>query len=506
MKTISKLICLLFLPGALAAADTEFLDPHVRLVPEGMKNTAGYVTVRNNSGQDRKITKASCTRAAACELHEHIDDGGVMRMRPVDSVRIQAGGQTEFKPGGYHIMLIGLSSAIKEGETIPIVLTLDDNTSTTVNFTVRRMAEDGMDHSAHGNHGNGHANHSGHAGHNHNVADMLPPAGVMGAHMHEPGKWLLDYRLMVMGMNKVMDRSQTQSPEMVLYGIYQNPRVQMSMTGLAPPSPFLPAARVEQNQFRYMSVGRTMSMEMHMLSAMYQYSENTMLMFMVPYVKNRMEMIANNFETANMSSKGVGDVSLSALFRVLSKGDHTFFLGTGLALPTGSIDEKDWMPQMGRSPVAYAMQPGAGTPSVLLQSAYTGRWSILSWGAQLDGMLRSGKNDNNYRAGNRYSATGWGAVRAADWISFSVRVQKSRWENYKGQDPSLDPAMDPGNDPMLQGGQRVDVLGGINLVITGGSLAGVRFFLEGGQPVSQHLNGPQMATTFVGNAGVQVPL
>jgi len=278
------------------------------------------------------------------------------------------------------------------------------------------------------------------------------------------------------------------------------------MTGLAFFLPFLPVVCIEQNQFRYMSVGKTMSMEMHMLSAMYQYSENTMLMFMVPYMKNNMQMIANNFETANMSAKGVGDISFSALFRVISKGEHSFFLGTGMQFATGSIDEKDWMPQMGRSPVAYAMQPGVGTQSVLLQSAYTGRYGIVSWGSQLDGTVRVGKNDNNYRAGNRYSATGWAAIRALDWISFSVRVQKSRWENFKGQDPGLDPAMDPGNDPMLQGGQRVDVLGGVNLVFTGGPFTGIRFFLEGGKPVSQHLNGPQMAATFVGNAGVQVPL
>lgn len=499
----------IFLPAVLAAGDIEFVDPHVRLVPEEVQNTAAYVMVRNKSAEERRIVKASSTRAGATELHTHTESGGVMQMRPVAEVPVAARGETAFKPGSYHIMLIGLKETLREGEMVPIDLTFDDGSRETVAFTVRTLATGGHDHSAHQNSSGDHSahnGHNGHSGHNHNVADMLAPAGVMGAHMHEPGKWILDYRLMVMGMNKIMDRSQTQAPELILYGIYQNPRVQMPMTGLALPSPFLPAARIEQNQFRYMSVGKTMSMEMHMLSAMYQYSENTMLMFMVPYMKNNMQMIANNFETANMSAKGVGDISFSALFRVLSKGEHAFFLGTGMQFATGSIDEKDWMPQMGRSPVAYAMQPGVGTQSVLLQSAYTGRYGIVSWGSQLDGTVRVGKNDNNYRAGNRYSATGWAAIRALDWISFSVRLQKSRWENTKGQDPGLDPAMDPGNDPMLQGGQRVDLLGGVNLVFTGGPFTGIRFFAEGGKPLTQHLNGPQMATTFVGNLGIKVPL
>lgn len=487
--------------AAASAQGIEFSAARVRIVSGEMKNTAAYVTLRN-PGPARNLVSARCDIAQA-ELHEHTEEDGMMKMRQVPQIAIPPEG-LELKPGGYHIMLIGLKRALQEGEKVPIVLGLDDGSTRVVDFLAVRM-DDPVDHSGHMDHSS-HNGHNGHTGHNHNVADMIPPAGVMGGHMHEPGKWIIDYRAMLMRMDKLMDRTQTQAPELVLYGIYQNPRVIMPMTGLAPPSPFLPAARVEQNQFRYMSVGRNMSMEMHMLSAMYQYSENTMLMFMAPYMKSRMQMIANNFQTANMSARGVGDVSVSALFRALAKGEHSFFLGTGISFATGSIDEKDWMPQMGKSPVAYGMQPGAGTQSILVQSAYTGRAGIVSWGSQLDGTIRVGKNDNNYRAGNRYSATAWASVRTFDWMSFSLRAQRSKWENYKGQDPGLDPAMDPGNDPNLQGGSRVDVLAGANFVITGGPLAGVRFFAEAGVPVRQHLNGPQMATTWVGNFGTQVSL
>ena len=484
------------LPLSLFAQNASFQNPYVQLVPDEMKNSAGFVVVKNTLDTPLKIVRASSPRAASVELHTHTMENGVMRMRPVQVIEVPAKGETSFDPNGYHFMLIGLNGKLVEGEKIPITVEFESGESQTVDFIVRPMATAAMDHSQHSGHN--------HAGHNHNLADMVAPAGVMGAHMHHPGAWMIDYRAMAMQMNGLQNGTRGVLPFEVLYGIYQDPRVQMPMTGLAPPSPLLPAARIEQNQFRYMSTGTEMSMEMHMISAMYQAGSDTMLMVMVPYQISRMKMLANNFQTANMQARGVGDVSLSATFRVWTTDTHSMFLGAGIALPTGSIDEKDWMPQMGKSQVAYAMQPGAGTASFLPQVAYTGKADRLSWGTQFDGTMRAGKNDNNYRAGNRYNGTAWASWRFADWMSVSARVLQQKWENYSGQDPSLDPMMDPGNDPRLQGGRRTDVLAGVNLVATGGAFSGLRLLLEFGRPVRQHLNGPQMSTKWTGNFATQV--
>ncbi len=506
MKTKSLLTILLFCHAPLLAQnEIRLRDAYILAVPDAAAPAGAFLSVSNDSDQPLRIVGARSSAARTVELHTHATVDGMMQMRPVAAIEIPARSTITLQPGGFHLMLLNLPRRLNPGEQLPIILVFDDGREIEHAFSIRR-AEDSPH--LHGDGGHGHAAHGaahdGHAGHN--IADHLPPAGVMGAHMHSPGTWIVDYRLMLMQMNHLLDGKTKQSPQQTLFGIYRDPRVMMPMTGLAPPSPLLPPAGIEENQFRYMSVGQDMSMEMHMIDVMYQFSEDTMLMLMVPYMRSRMSMLANNFQTANMSAKGVGDLSFSALFRVRQFREHQLFSGGGLSLPTGSIDERDWMPQMGRSPVAYAMQPGVGTPSALLQIGYSGRADRFSWGAQLDGVLRVGKNDNNYRVGNRYTGTAWSALRLADWISASLRVQHSSWDNYTGQDPSLDPMMDPGNDPRLQGGARTDILAGVNLVATAGAFAGARLFFEAGQPIYQHLHGPQMATDWVANVGAMYAL
>ena len=485
--------------GIQAAPGVEYRNSRISLNAPGSPNAAGFVAIHNKGDTARRIVRVESPAARAVEVHTHVLEGGLNKMRPHGPLDLPAESVVDLKPGGLHLMMIGLTQPLAIDARVPVTFHYADGSDDVIHFTVRPP-----DAQAHVHH-HGKNSGGGHGGHAHHGADMLPPAGVMGAHMHEPGNWVLDYRYMFMSMDHLLDGSRPQSPEEILYGIYNNPRVLMPMTGLLPPSPLLPAARTEANEFRYMSVGTDMTMEMHMVSAMYQYSADVMLMFMVPYVENRMGMLANNFQTSNMVARGVGDVSFSATYRVLQKKEHALFLGLGLSAPTGSIDERDYMPQMGVSPMGYAMQPGVGTYAVLTQVGYTGRAGRLSWGSQFDGILRSGKNENNYRAGNRFSGSAWAAYRVLDWCSTSLRAQEQKWDNYSGMDPSLDPTMDPSNDPKRTGGRRVDVFLGANLML-GGPFAGLLALVEFGVPVHQHLNGPQMAVDRLVQVGLQYTL
>ncbi len=513
--------CLCGPAAAFAQAGPRYIDPMIPAPPPGARNASAFVSIRNDSNTSMRIVGATSAAARTVEVHAHVNEGGVWVMKPLPGLDVPPRSTVVLQSGGLHIMLIDLTAAPRVGDSVEIRLVYADGRTDRVLFAVRGPgathaghggreghADPGTGHEAHTGTGSGqglkHGGHVGHAGHY--SADMLPPAGVMGAHMHEPGRWVLDYRYMYMNMNGLMDGSREVAPETVLFGIYRRPRVIMPMTGLAAPSPFLPAAHLEQGEFRYMSVGTEMTMEMHMLSAMYQYSEDTMLMFMLPYVVNRMGMLANNFQTANMLGRGVGDASFSATYRVKHGRAHSLFLGAGLALPTGSTEETETMPQMGDSLMGYSMQPGVGTFSVLTQAGYTGRLRWTSWGAQLDGMLRMGKNENNYRAGNRYSGSIWFAFALLKkWLSLSVRVQKQKWDNYSGQDPGLDPTMDPSNDPKLQGGRRIDSFLGFNVM--GPEFLGHALILfELGAPLRQHLHGPQMAVERVANLGLQLTM
>ena len=128
------------LPLALLAAESEISihDPYVRLAPPGIRTTAGFMLIRNAGAEDRRLLKAESPAAGVVELHSHVDDNGVMRMREVAGIAIPAHGQTELKPGGYHIMLIDLKTALKDGENVPITLHFDDGSLRTILAPARR--------------------------------------------------------------------------------------------------------------------------------------------------------------------------------------------------------------------------------------------------------------------------------------------------------------------------------------------------------------------------------
>jgi copper(I)-binding protein len=83
---------------------------------------AVYATLANAGVQADSLVSASTDVAQTVELHEVKHEGGVMKMRPVQAIPVPAKGKTELKPGGYHIMLMGLKHDLKPGDTIPVTL------------------------------------------------------------------------------------------------------------------------------------------------------------------------------------------------------------------------------------------------------------------------------------------------------------------------------------------------------------------------------------------------
>ena len=108
------------------AADISVAGPYIRLVPPTAQTTAAFMVLKNGSDKERKLVKADSPAARAVELHTVIRDGEVMKMRPVAEVPIKARGETQLKPGSYHIMLINLTKPLKEGDEVALTLTFDD--------------------------------------------------------------------------------------------------------------------------------------------------------------------------------------------------------------------------------------------------------------------------------------------------------------------------------------------------------------------------------------------
>jgi periplasmic copper chaperone A len=130
------------------------VDPYVRMAPPGAKVTAAFMVVKNTSDKDIQIVKADSPAANVTELHNHINDNGVMRMRQVKEVPLPAKGEAALKPGGYHVMLIDMKVPLKEGDKVAITLKFSDGGTKTIDAPVKRQAAEmpmddmkGMDHS-----------------------------------------------------------------------------------------------------------------------------------------------------------------------------------------------------------------------------------------------------------------------------------------------------------------------------------------------------------------------
>ncbi|TGL44584.1 copper chaperone PCu(A)C [Leptospira perdikensis] len=490
------------------------------------KNSVVYFSIHNTTNTEKKIIQTKSDIADRVELFTMKPSDSGMKMIPVEEFSIPKNSSLHLSPRGDHIMLFGIKSPLKLKESIPFRFIFSDGSEIqkdipvenerpnnelnkklelseknnkeirNKNNVIDESKEDVMsnydqniptneDHSEH--------NHEGHD--HHNRADTLAPAGIMNPHIHEKGKWMVDYRYMGMKMWGLQSGGKSQSDLGTLYFPYTDPTVQMPSGSLITSSPLGTTIPIlSPNKYNYMSVPADMVMEMNMVSAMTSISDKWMIMFMVPAIKNKMTMVSSNFDRAPMSSAGIGDVSFSTAYRLIKTEHQNFFTGMGLSLPTGSIDERDNMPMMGVQKVPYNMQPGSGTYSLLPQLSYNGNYKKISWGAQSQANLRIGKNDNHYRFGNRYEVSGWLSFLIHESMSFSVRVAKQRWLNLQGADATLDPKMDPQNDPYRQGGMRSDLLIGVNFLITKGILQGARFGFEYGKPFHQNLNGPQLGT------------
>lgn len=129
---------LLILP-LLASASTEntlnITGYWVR--PATGENTAAYMTMNNPTPTADKLIKAECAFAETVELHNHINDNGVMRMRPVNDITVPANTDTTMKPGGLHIMLMRLKPEFKNQKTVPITLHFEKQGVVTLNFPVQ---------------------------------------------------------------------------------------------------------------------------------------------------------------------------------------------------------------------------------------------------------------------------------------------------------------------------------------------------------------------------------
>ncbi len=128
----------------------EIVEPWARASLSG-RNSAAYMTIVNHGAMKDELVSATSPVAKVVELHTHLMEGGVMRMRPVQAIEVNVGDPAVLRPGGLHVMLIDLTRDLRPGETIPLTLRFRNAGERAVEVPVMAAGAAGP-----GGHGHGH--------------------------------------------------------------------------------------------------------------------------------------------------------------------------------------------------------------------------------------------------------------------------------------------------------------------------------------------------------------
>jgi copper(I)-binding protein len=108
-----------------AQAQTSVEDAWVRATVPGQPATGAFMHITSTT--DSKLVGVSSPVARTVQIHQMSMKGDVMNMQQVDSVELPAGKTVVFDSNGYHVMFMGLAAQVKEGDQVPVTLTVQDD-------------------------------------------------------------------------------------------------------------------------------------------------------------------------------------------------------------------------------------------------------------------------------------------------------------------------------------------------------------------------------------------
>lgn len=129
--------------GDYLQGDIHVMKPWSRPLPAVSVNGAAYMTLMNKGNVADKLIAISTPAATKAEIHNHIMEDGLMKMRPVSALEIAPGNPKVLQPGGLHIMLMGLTAPLVEGNAFPLTLNFERAGSIEVNVMIMEPGETG---------------------------------------------------------------------------------------------------------------------------------------------------------------------------------------------------------------------------------------------------------------------------------------------------------------------------------------------------------------------------
>jgi len=219
---------------------------------------------------------------------------------------------------------------------------------------------------------------------------------------------------------------------------------------------------------------------------MYAFSDSASIALMLPQIQKDMTMIQKMGRAEIRStSQGMGDIKINSLIKLMEDTDSRLILGSGLSLPTGSINEED-----NGSKLPYGMQLGSGSYGLNLIATYVRTKDSWSFGSQISMTTYLNENTNDYKIGNKYQTSLWLTKSFNNQIGTSVRLTQDNKDPISSNEDSVSTMSTSFNPKEQHGTRRVAFLG---LDYTNSSfLTGHRIALEYGIPVGFNLAGYQL--------------
>jgi hypothetical protein len=126
-----------------SAGGVTVTHPWVRATPGGVRVASAYLEMKAARGQGDRLVGANSPVAGTVELHNHVMEGGIAKMRRVDAIALPGGKSVVLKPSGYHLMLTGLKAPLREGDLVKITLVFEKAGTIDLEATVEPVGATG---------------------------------------------------------------------------------------------------------------------------------------------------------------------------------------------------------------------------------------------------------------------------------------------------------------------------------------------------------------------------
>ena len=133
--------------------DSGVVISSARVLPPfpGRDTAAGYMSITNHSKTDDKLVSVTSPISGAVEIHNHIEEAGIMKMRQIDGITIKAGETVELKPGSFHLMMFQANLPADQAD-VSLTLNYENAPSVTMIVPVEGRGDDegyGSNHDGH---------------------------------------------------------------------------------------------------------------------------------------------------------------------------------------------------------------------------------------------------------------------------------------------------------------------------------------------------------------------